>query len=133
MTGFWNMTPLSLHKVLIRQHLCLDGKLLAAFFMRVRESNVLDAKGGLFPVGGWFQQKSDDDPWQVYWGDALHHRHEGTRDLNFQIFTGMTSEIFDVRQFILFCFIMPFPNITPITTLPSCHWYTNVISHMYTT
>lgn len=56
------MTPLSLHKVLIRPHLCLDGKLLAAFFMRVRESNVLDAKGGLFPVGGWFQQKSDDDP-----------------------------------------------------------------------
>lgn len=48
----------------------------------------------------------------------MHLHHADTGDLNFQIFTGMTSEMFDVRQFILFCSIMPFPNITPITTLP---------------
>lgn len=97
----------------------MRGKLLATYFMRVGESRVLDAKGGSLSSDWLIPKEIRRRPLTCLLRRFLHHHHAGTSGLNFQIFSCLTSEMFDIRQFILFCSITLFPNVTPLATLPS--------------
>lgn len=109
---------MSLYKVLIEQYLSLRRNLSAVHFMRVGKSGLLNAKEGVFQVTVWFQEKSDVAPTDTLRRIFLHLHHAGTSDLNSQIFSCMTSEILDIKQFNLFCSSIHCANTTPVTTLP---------------
>lgn len=113
---------MSLHKVLIEQFLSLNRNLSAAHFMRMRKSSILNANEGVFQSAVWFQGTSDVAPGRYteenFFFFFLHLHHAGASDLNFQIFSCMTSEIFDIKQFILFCSCIHCTNTMPVATLP---------------
>lgn len=113
---------ISLHKVLLEQYLSLHRNLSAAHCMRVGKASLLNAKEGVFQVAVWFQEKSDVAPDRYTEENfLLHLHHAGTSDLNFQIFSCMTSEIFDIKQFILFCSSTHCGNTVPVAALPFCY------------